>query len=143
MRDGGPWAGDTAGAFFFDPKGTTEHGEQVQPIYNAANPADLAAWPEAACVPFGDESQTLFDDLLSQDVTNTDPTYSYPCRKSASQGDVWFMSWEGNTGLRAGRKHPLGIVVGTRGLGWNFPAGNEDILYFIYTFYNVTHHQPG
>ena len=21
---------------------------------------------------------------------------------------------------------------------WNFPVGNEDILYFIYTFYNIT-----
>jgi hypothetical protein len=30
--DGGPWAGDTTGAFFFDPKGTTQHGEQVEPI---------------------------------------------------------------------------------------------------------------
>ena len=23
-------------------------------------------------------------------------------------------------------------------MGWNFPAGNEDILYFIYTIYNIT-----
>lgn len=140
--DGGPWANDTVGGFFFDPKGTTQHGEQVQPIYNAANPADLGSWPEAACVPFGDESQTLFDDLLSQDPTNVDPSYSFPCRKSASQGDVWFMSWDGNTGLRAGRKHPLGIVAEQRGMGWNFPAGNEDILYFIYTFYNISTTEP-
>jgi hypothetical protein len=136
--NGGPWANDTVGGFFFDPKGTTEHGEQVQPIYNASNPEDLNAWPEAACVPFGDASQELFDDLLVTDSTNTDPAYSYRCRKSASQGDVWFMSWEGNTGLRAGRKHPLGIVAEQRGMGWNFPVGNEDIIYFIYTFYNVT-----
>ena len=27
-------------------------------------------------------------------------------------------------------------------MGWNFPAGNEDILYFIYTFYNVTASDP-
>jgi hypothetical protein len=140
--NGGPWANDTVGGFFFDPKGTTEHGEQVQPIYNASNPADLAAWPEAACVPFGDASQTLFDDLLVTDPTNSDPTYSYPCRKSASQGDIWFMSWEGNTGLRAGRKHPLGIVAEQRGMGWNFPSGNEDIIYFIYTFYNVSTTDP-
>jgi hypothetical protein len=139
---GGPWNNDTVGGFFFDPKGTTEHGEQVQPIYNASNPADLAAWPEAACVPFGDDSQLLFDDLLVTDPTNTDPAYSYPCRKTASQGDVWFMSWEGNTGLRAGRKHPLGIVAEQRGMGWNFPAGNEDIIYFIYTFYNVSTTDP-
>ena len=30
------------------------------------------------------------------------------------------------------------MVVEQRGLGWNFPSGNEDIIYFIYTFYNVT-----
>src|SRR4051812_13112777 len=38
--DGGPWAGDTTGAFFFDPKGTTEHGEEVELIYNTTNPDD-------------------------------------------------------------------------------------------------------
>ena len=27
---------------------------------------------------------------------------------------------------------------GDPALGWNFPAGNEDIIYFIFTFYNVT-----
>ena len=136
--DGGPWAGDTVGGFFFDPKGTTQHGEEVQPIYNAANAGDLANWPEAACVPFGDVSANLFDDLLTTDPTNNDPAYSYKCRKSASQGDVWWVSWEGNPSLRAGRKHPIGVLVETRGMGWNFPAGNDDILYFIYTFYNVT-----
>jgi hypothetical protein len=136
--DGGPWAGDTVGGFFFDPKGTTQHGEEVQPIYNAANPSDLAAWPESACVPFGDASAALFDPLLTTDPTNDDPAYSYKCRKSASQGDVWWVSWDGNPSLRAGRKHPIGVLVETRGMGWNFPAGNEDILYFIYTFYNVS-----
>src|SRR5678816_3972796 len=34
------WAGDTTGAFFFDPKGTTQHGEEVEPIQNTANPED-------------------------------------------------------------------------------------------------------
>ena len=37
-----PWGGDTTGAFFFDPKGTTQHGEKVTDIYNTNNPADLA-----------------------------------------------------------------------------------------------------
>ncbi|MFN8652368.1 MAG: hypothetical protein U0133_10730 [Gemmatimonadales bacterium] len=141
--DGGTWAGDTVGGFFFDPKGTTQHGEEVEPIYNASNSADLAIWPEAACVPYNptnpsDEAPQLFNTLLQTDPSNTSTSYSYPCRKSASQGDVWFMSWEGNPALRAGRKHPLGVVVETRGMGWNFPSGNEDILYYIYTFYNVT-----
>ncbi|HXI19824.1 MAG TPA: hypothetical protein VNH46_01985, partial [Gemmatimonadales bacterium] len=137
--NGGPWAGDTVGGFFFDPKGTTEHGEQVEPIYNAQNPADLATWPAAACVPRGDATANLFNDLLQSDPTTGNEVPDVPdCRKSASQGDVWFVSWEGNPNLRAGRKHPLGIAVETRALGWNFPSGNEDILYFLYTFYNIT-----
>ena len=52
------------------------------------------------------------------------------------------MSWDGDPALNAGRKHPLGVVVETRGMGWNFPTGNEDIIYFIYTFYNVTTTNP-
>ena len=136
--DGGAWAGDTVGGFFFDPKGTTQHGEEVEPIFNASNKADFDTWPEAACVPFGDASADLFNPLLTTDPTETSGTYSYPCRKSASQGDIWFVSWEGNPAFRAGRKHPIGVLVETRGMGWNFPAGNQDILYFIYTFYNVT-----
>ena len=32
----------------------------------------------------------------------------------------------------------MGILVETRALGWNFPQGNEDIIYFLYTFYNIT-----
>ena len=120
-----PWAGDTTGGFFFDPKGTTQHGQQVEPIYNSTNPDDVANWPEAARVPLGDAGEDIFFPVLRG-------------RVSASQGDVWWLSWEGNPGLNAGRSHPLGIVVEQRGMGWNYPTGNEDILYFVYTFYNVT-----
>ncbi|MFN8650788.1 MAG: hypothetical protein U0133_02650 [Gemmatimonadales bacterium] len=140
-NDGGPWAGDTAGGFLFDPKGTTVHGEEVRPIFNAANSVDLGTWPAAGCVPRGDDEARLFHPLLQSDST-TGPdgagTGVAYCRRSASQGDIWFLSWEGNSSVRVGRQHPLGIAVETRGMGWNFPSGNEDILYFIYTFYNVT-----
>lgn len=133
--DGGAWAGDTTGAFFFDPKGTTQHGEQVQQIYNAQNAGDLGSWPDEGCVPNGDATANLYQTVLQTDPSNlSNPN----CRKSASQGDVYWLSWEGNPSLNAGRKHPLGVLVETRGLGWNFPVGNEDILYFVYTFYNVT-----
>ncbi|HXI20723.1 MAG TPA: hypothetical protein VNH46_06540, partial [Gemmatimonadales bacterium] len=102
-------------------------------------PGDLNTWPAAACVPRGDATANLFNPLLQTDPTAGDAVPGVPdCRKSASQGDVWFVSWEGNPNLRAGRKHPLGIVVETRGMGWNFPSGNEDILYYVFTFYNVT-----
>ncbi|MEP7325239.1 MAG: hypothetical protein ABI836_04750, partial [Gemmatimonadota bacterium] len=146
--DAGPWANDTTGAFFFDARGDQQHGEQVQPIFNNSNPADAAficppdpQQPKgcslattdiaalAARVPLGDNQAALFDPLLQG-------------RGSASQGDVWWLAWDGNPGLLSGRKHPLGLVVETRGMGWNFPSGNEDIVYFVYTFYNVTSLNP-
>ncbi|MEP6573071.1 MAG: hypothetical protein ABJD11_10265 [Gemmatimonadota bacterium] len=120
-----PWHGDTTGFFFFDPKGTTQHGEEIQPVFNANNPADAGAWPAAALVPQGDANEQIFNPLLRG-------------RVSASQGDVWWLTWDGNPSLNAGRKHPLGVLVEQRGMGWNFPSGNEDIAYFIYTFYNIT-----
>jgi hypothetical protein len=122
------WRGDTTGAQFFSPRGDN-HGEEVRPIFNSSNPDDVANWPEAAMVPQGDASQDLFNPLLRG-------------RVSASQGDVWFLSWEGNPAFAAGREHPLGILVEQRGMGYNFPSGNEDILYFIYTFYNITSTDP-
>jgi len=132
--DGGPWAGDTTGAFFFDPKGTTQHGTQVEPIYNMSNSADLEDVPLAGYVPYGDAEADLYNPLLTGTASDR--------KKQASQGDVWWMSWDGDPALNAGRKHPLGIVVETRGMGWNFPTGNEDIIYFVYTFYNVTTTNP-
>ena len=128
-QDANPeWRGDTTGAQFFSPRGDNV-GEEFRPIYNASNPDDVENWPEAAFVPAGDASEELFDPLLRG-------------RVSASQGDVWFLSWEGNPAFAAGREHPLGILVEQRGMGFNFPAGNQDILYFIYTFYNVTARDP-
>jgi hypothetical protein len=122
------WVGDTTGAQLFSPRGD-DHGEEVQPIYNSTDPNDVASWPQAALVPQGDATADLYNPLLQG-------------RVSASQGDVWFVSWEGNPGFAAGREHPLGILVEQRGLGYNFPAGNEDILYFVYTFYNITASDP-
>lgn len=140
---GGIWDNDTVGGFFFDPKGTTEHGEQILPLFNSSGldtagaDSDGDLWPEAACVPnqANDIDGTLFSTLLQ---TGTDDHIAPGCRIQASQGDVWFLSWEGNPNLTAGRRHPLGVAVETRGMGWNFPSGNEDIIYFIYSFYNIT-----
>lgn len=140
--DGGPWAGDTTGAFFFDPKGTTQNGDEAAPIHNTTNAADaafitagadpmaLAARVPTGVAAGGDATGELFDPLLQG-------------RTSASQGDVWWLSWDGNPSLNAGRPHPLGILVEQRGMGWNYPSGNEDMVYFIYTFYNVTSTTPG
>jgi hypothetical protein len=127
---GNPWAGDTSGGFFYDPKGTTEHGSGVFPIYNSADPGDVANWPEAAFVPSPpDPEADLFDPALHGNL-------------KASDNDVWWITWEGDPASNAGRTHPLGIAVETRGMAFNVPTGNEDVLYYIYTFYNVTTTDP-
>src|SRR6185436_5242655 len=91
-----------------------------------SDPTDANAWPEFAKVPSGtDPGAAVFDPLLQG-------------ANSASQGDVWFLSWDGNPTALAGRPHPLGVAVETRGLAWNYPAGNQDVIYFIYTLYNIT-----
>jgi hypothetical protein len=127
---GGAWDGDVTGAFFFDPKGNTEHGSNVQNIYNFQNPADAGAWPDAARVPV--------------EINEADNFYNPILRglASASQGDVWFVTWDGDPTLRGGRPHPLGVAVESRGLAWNYPTGNEDIVYFTFSFYNVTASDP-
>ena len=124
-----PWGGDTTGAFFFDPKGTTKNSSEVTLVYNSANPSDVANWPAAGLVPSGDSSEVLFDPLLRGTV-------------SASQGDEWFVTWEGDPAFLAGRNHPMGILAEYRVMGWNYPSGNEDIAYLVVTFYNITSTNP-
>ena len=120
------WAGDTTGAPFFEGSGGLLAGEQIEPIYNASDPVDFNNWPDFARVPSGDDAgAALYDPLLQGSI-------------SASQGDVYFITWDGNPAEANGRTHPLGVAVETRGLAWNFPAGNQDILYFIYTLYNIS-----
>src|SRR5437868_9420855 len=95
---GWAWAGDTTGAFFWDSKGTTEHGQQVEPVWNYADADDRAHWPAAANVPLGDASAALYGTALQG-------------RPSASEGDIWTLAWEGDPELLAGRPHPLGPAV--------------------------------
>src|SRR5258705_254562 len=93
---GWAWAGDTTGAFFFDPKGTTQHGQQVEPIWNYTDADDRAHWPAAANVPLGDPSAALYGGALQG-------------RPSASEGDVWTLAWHGDPAPNTGRHHRLGI----------------------------------
>ena len=120
-----PWAGDTTGAFIFDPKGTEIHGDvrggQFVAIWNSLEPRDLETWPAEAIV----SDPEIFSDLLIG-------------RRSVSQQDSWLRYWEGNPALIAGRPHPLGLEFDTRSMLWNFPSGNEDILYFVFTFRNIS-----
>jgi hypothetical protein len=142
------FAGDTAGAMFYNTALGSGNGLEVRPIFSSNDAADVASWPNEARVPCspatnvaplpvpparcaelglgGDPTGDLFNPALQGAI-------------AASQGDDWFLSWEGDPSALSGpRTHPLGILVETRALAWNFPSGNEDILYFMFTFYNVT-----
>jgi hypothetical protein len=119
------WAGDTTGAYFMDARGTQQQGEGITAVYNSLDPADAVNWPVGAIV----RDTALFAPVLIG-------------RNVISQQDLWSRSWDGNPNLLSGRTHPMGILVETRGLAWNFPAGNEDILYFVFNFYNITAEDP-
>jgi hypothetical protein len=148
------FAGDTAGAFFYNTSGTS-NGTALRPIFSSVDPADAAAWPVEARVPCSDPATTTIVGGLPPETiarcdsagVGGDPTGDLfdPALQgsiSASQGDHWLLYWEGDPANLASRKHPLGILVETRALAWNFPTGNEDILYFVFTFYNVTSARP-
>jgi hypothetical protein len=113
--DGGPWANDTVGAFFFDASGLRPSGTAVSNIFDSLNPDDLANWPAEAFV----DDPDLFQDVLVG-------------RKAASQQDSWMQYWDGNPSKLSGRQHPMGILVTSRSLAWNNPAGNESLVLFIF-----------
>ncbi|HUL01975.1 MAG TPA: T9SS type A sorting domain-containing protein [Gemmatimonadales bacterium] len=115
------WAGDTTAAFFEDPSGQHENGDKLSLIWSATNPDDINNWPRDAYVP----NTQLYAPVLRG-------------RKTLSQQDVWTRYWDGNPTKNAGRPHPLGVMVDERGLAWNFPSGNEDIQYWIFTITNIT-----
>jgi len=125
------WAGDTVGAFFMDASGLRQHGTAVTEIYNSLDPNDLANWPDVGSFPdFPEASAWVRDTALFNDVLIG--------RRAASQQDSWVMYWDGDPGPSGGRVHPMGILVEQRTLAWNYPAGNEAIIYFIYKFTNIT-----
>ena len=120
------WAGDTVGAFFMDARGDQFSGSPAPGTggwYNSLNPADKAAWPNGAVVR--NASDSIYNSLLEGSQT-------------ISQGDAWARYWEGDPAFSTGRPHPSGLLVDQRALAWNFPSGNEDIIYFVFTFYNIS-----
>src|SRR5882672_9045574 len=119
------WAGDTAGAFFFDPRGDQIAGDPLGQIYNSLDPSDLNNWPAGAMV----RDPKIYNAVLLG-------------QKRISDGDSWVRYWEGNPVNLGGRSHPMGVMIEQRSMSWNFPAGNEDILYFVFTMYNVTARDP-
>ena len=116
------WAGDTVGAFFMDPRGDQNEGDPITLVYNSLDAGDAASWPTGAVV----RDTAIYNSVLIG-------------RNSISQEDLWVRTWDGNPAFTgSARTHPMGVLVEERGLAWNFPTGNEDIIYFIYNFYNVT-----
>jgi len=117
------WAGDTAASTFFSQGG----GVDGEAIIDIRSSLDVGTWPSPKW-PRGAvarDPQLFAPELLGLN--------------QVSQGDAWTRYWEGNPDARGlDRSHPLGVVVDQRVLAWNFPAGNADILYILFTFYNVT-----
>ncbi|MBA3893968.1 MAG: hypothetical protein H0X69_09775 [Gemmatimonadales bacterium] len=133
------FAGDTAGGFFNNTAGG-DNSEEVRPIFDSNDAADAAVWPDEARVPcsVGSTSPLCVELGLGGDAQGDffDPALQGSI--AASQGDLWFLNWEGNPTRLESRSHPMGVAVETRALGWNFPQGNEDVIYFLYTFYNIS-----
>src|SRR5436309_1198078 len=118
------WAGDTVGAYFFDARGDQYAREPLSLIFSRLESADVAAWGSTP------PTKTILDTSLYNPVLIGSD--------AISQGDVFVRYWEGDPVNLTGREHPTGIAVDQRILAWNFPSGNEDIIYILYTFYNVT-----
>jgi hypothetical protein len=120
------WAGDTVGAYFMDPRDTQSEGDPITLVYNSLDLGDAAAWPNGAVV----RDTAIYSAVLLG-------------RNSVSQQDLWVRTWDGNPAFTGNaRSHPMGVLVEERGMAWNFPTGNEDIIYFVYNFYNVTASNP-
>ena len=125
------WAGDTTGAFFMDPRGSQAEGDPITLVYNSLDNADAAVWPPGAFV----YDTAIYDTSLVKAAAGG--------LVGISQQDLWVRTWDGNPAFTGdARPHPMGILVEERGLAWNYPTGNEDIIYFIFTFYNVTARTP-
>ena len=120
------WAGDTTGAYFFDERGDQTAGTPRADVFNSGDTADAANWPNGAVI----RDAGIFDARLIG--TN-----------AASEQDLWTRYWDGSPLSIGGRTHPMGLVVDQRLLAWNYPTGNQDIIYVVATLYNVTPRTAG
>ncbi len=115
------WAGDTVGAYFTDGRGTQVAGDPLTAVFDSRDSIDLATWPNAGIV---------------QDTSMFASTYLG--RKAVSEQDLWTRYWDGNPRFLNGRTHPAGLLIDQRALVWKYPEGNQDIVYFVFTMYNIT-----
>jgi hypothetical protein len=118
------WAGDTVGAFFVDGRGTQEHGAPLTAVHDSRSIPDARSAIEAR-------------------VRSGAPFHpAFAGRLRASEHDLWVRLWDGDPTLLSGRTHPMGIAVELRAMAWGYPAGNDDIVYFVYDLYNVSASDP-
>jgi hypothetical protein len=115
------WAGDTTGAYFWDARGDQTAGTARSAIFNSLDTNDVANWPPGGIIRDG----ATFDPRLIG-------------RSAASEQDLWTRYWDGDPSSRNGRAHQMGVLVDQRVLAWNYPTGNQDIVYVVLTLYNVT-----
>ena len=120
------WAGDTTGAYFFDARGDQSVGTARAEVFNSLDTNDVANWPPGGIIRDG----ATFDPRLIG-------------RIAASEQDLWTRYWDGDPSSRNGRSHQMGLLVDQRVLAWNHPTGNQDIVYFVFTLYNVTARTAG
>ena len=158
------WANDTLGAFFFDATGNRRSGDSWTNIYDSLDPTDLCGPPEERTINLytqaDPETGSVPTAVIDYDPCwgqgDYDPGRSFPTledlyitsddvyqenllgRSSVSQQDSWVQYWDGNPAFIEQRQHPMGILITQRSLAWNYPLGNESILYFIYQVRNVT-----
>lgn len=120
------WAGDTVGVYFIDAAGGQEGGSGLENVWNSLNPDDVADWPAGAFVHDTSVYNSIVIDQAKDGVAGV------------GQQDLWTRTWDGDPSKGSGRKHPMGIMMEYRGMAWNYPSGNEDIIYFVFDFFNVT-----
>jgi hypothetical protein len=118
------WAGDTTGAYFWDSRGDQAAGVPRADVFNSLDSADAINWPSSAVIR---DAATFDAGLIG--------------RNTASEQDSWTRYWD--IPQVAGRAHPMGILVDQRSLAWKYPTGNQDIVYFVFTLYNVTARTAG
>jgi len=120
------WAGDTTGAYFWDARGDQIAGTPRLEVFNSLDSANVVNWPAGAVIL----DPTTFDARLIG-------------RNAASEQDLWTRYWDGAATPVRGRTHPIGLLVDQRTLQWNYPTGNQDIVYLVSTLYNVTARSAG
>ena len=118
------WAGDTTGAYFWDARGDQRSAAPIIAVFNSLDTADVASWPSSANI----RDATTFDARLLG-------------RSTVSDQDTWTRYWD--IEQVPDRAHPMGVLVDQRSLQWNYPTGNQDIVYFVFTLYNVTARSNG